>query len=93
MVRFKLEMPSYDYKCPICSFRFEVRRSFSDDSQVNCPRCQSPAQRLFSPATVLFKGQGFYTTDRQQRSWQQKPGMDEAMADAKLTLDKALGKD
>ena len=83
-------MPTYDYRCKACSHKFEVKRSFSDDSPVHCPQCGDEAQRLFSSPTILLKGQGFYTTDRQKRSWWQKPGMEESMADAKLTMDKAL---
>jgi len=60
-----------------------------ENSPVVCPKCGSPAQQVFSSVTVLFKGAGFYSTDR-KRSWWEKPGMDEAMADAKSTLDKPL---
>jgi hypothetical protein len=36
-------------------------------------------EQVFSSVTVLFKGVGFYSTDR-KRSWWEKPGTNEAMA-------------
>ena len=59
-------MPTYEYKCPDCSSRFELRRSFSDDSPVSCPQCQCIAQRLFVPVPVIFKGSGFYVTENRK---------------------------
>lgn len=82
-------MPTYEYKCSHCLFVFDLRRSISDDSPVVCPKCGSPAQQVFSPVTVIFKGEGFYSTDRKQ-SWLEKPGMEESIADAESTLDKSL---
>ena len=56
-------MPIYEYDCPCCSFRFELRRSFSENGQVSCPQCGCDAQRIFSPVPIIFKGSGFYVTD------------------------------
>ncbi len=56
-------MPIYEYECPSCSFRFELRRSFSENGQVSCPQCGCDAQRIFSPVPIIFKGPGFYVTD------------------------------
>ena len=56
-------MPIYEYECPRCAFRFEVRRSFSDNGSVSCPQCGCDAQRIFSPVPIIFKGSGFYSTD------------------------------
>jgi len=84
-------MPTYDYKCQKCSTRFEVRRSFKDDSPVSCPKCGGGAERLFSSVPIVLKGPGFYATEGQKRSWWQQPGMDECMADAKLDLEKSAG--
>ena len=56
-------MPIYQYLCPKCSSRFELRQSFSDESVVACPKCQNGARRLFSPVPIIFKGSGFYVTD------------------------------
>ena len=56
-------MPIYQYLCPECNLRFELKQSFSDESIVTCPRCQNGTRRLFSPVPIIFKGSGFYVTD------------------------------
>ncbi len=56
-------MPIYEYECVDCQKKFEVRRGFHDEGEVNCPVCQGEGKRLFSPVTVIYKGSGFYTTD------------------------------
>ncbi|MDP2729438.1 MAG: zinc ribbon domain-containing protein [Dehalococcoidales bacterium] len=59
-------MPVYEYKCPCCKTRLELRRGFNDESPVLCPQCGSNACRVFSPVPVIFKGSGFYSTDYRQ---------------------------
>jgi putative FmdB family regulatory protein len=59
-------MPVYQYLCPKCNLKFELKQSFSDDSIVTCPKCQNGARRLFSTVPIIFKGQGFYVTDSRQ---------------------------
>jgi len=56
-------MPIYEYECERCSLRFELKRHFSGDGEVSCPRCHGEAHRLFSPVPIIFKGSGFYVTD------------------------------
>jgi len=59
-------MPTYQYLCPKCNSKFELRQSFTDESKVTCPKCQNGARRLFSPVPVIFKGSGFYSTDNRK---------------------------
>lgn len=59
-------MPIYEYECPSCSHKFELRRSFSDESEVCCPECKTTADRIFSPVPIIFKGSGFYVTDHKK---------------------------
>ena len=56
-------MPIYEYECTSCPFRFELKRSFAEDSLVSCPQCGGKARRIFSPVPIIFKGSGFYSTD------------------------------
>lgn len=56
-------MPIYEYECENCSFRFELRQSFSDCAEAACPKCQRNVKRVFSPVPIVFKGTGFYVTD------------------------------
>jgi len=57
------DLPIYEYECTCCSFRFELKQSFSENTPVSCPRCGGSAQRVFSPVPIIFKGSGFYSTD------------------------------
>lgn len=42
-------MPIYEYKCRKCGERFDLRRSFSDNSPVSCSRCgTADAEKLLS---------------------------------------------
>jgi len=61
-------VPIYQYHCPKCNLKFELKQSFSDESMVACPKCQNGAKRLFSPVPVIFKGPGFYSTDNRKGS-------------------------
>ena len=56
-------MPIYQYCCPKCNLKFELKQSFSDESTIMCPKCQKEARRLFQPVPIIFKGSGFYATD------------------------------
>ncbi len=55
-------MPRYD--CPDCGHIFEVKQSYDDAPLADCPKCQTAAQRVFSPVPIIFKGSGFYVTDQ-----------------------------
>ena len=56
-------MPIYEYQCTDCSFQFELKRGFSENSPVTCPKCGGDTRRIFSPVPIIFKGSGFYCTD------------------------------
>ena len=59
-------MPIYEYECSKCRHRFEVRQSFKDEPQAECPQCSEAARRVFLPAPIIFKGSGFYITDHRK---------------------------
>lgn len=65
-------MPIYEYVCPKCNLKFELRCSFSAASEeAPCPNCQSSAKRVFSTLSIVVKdgyGLSFSRTD--------KPGSD-----------------
>ena len=56
-------MPIYTYKCKNCEKEFEKFKSMSSNGSEICDECGSDAVRVFSPAGIIFKGSGFYTTD------------------------------
>ena len=62
-------MPTYDYKCLKCDYRFEIFQSMKDEPLKNCPVCNGEVKRLIgSGAGAIFKGTGFYQTDYKNSS-------------------------
>ena len=58
-------MPTYEYECKTCSHSFEVFQAMSDEPLKVCPKCKKELRRLiFGGAGVIFKGPGFYVTDK-----------------------------
>jgi putative FmdB family regulatory protein len=58
-------MPTYEYKCKKCKRSFEVFQSIKDEPLSICPECGGFVRRILSGgAGVIFKGQGFYVTDK-----------------------------
>ncbi len=56
-------MPIYTYKCKKCEKEFEKFKSMDSNGTESCDECGSETLRVFSPAGIIFKGSGFYTTD------------------------------
>jgi putative FmdB family regulatory protein len=62
-------MPTYEYECKSCSHGFEVFQSMSDQALKDCPQCGKEVRRLILGGTgVIFKGSGFYVTDKSAKS-------------------------
>jgi len=58
-------MPTYEYECKICGYRFDVFQSIKDEPLKTCPECGKEVRRLINGGTgVIFKGGGFYVTDK-----------------------------
>lgn len=66
-------MPVYDYKCTTCKNEFEKTLKIADlddkKKKVRCPVCHSSrVKRSYTkPATVQYKGSGFYITDKDKK--------------------------
>ena len=57
-------MPTYDYECKSCGYRFEEFQKMSDEPLNTCPECGRPVRRLIGTGGgIIFKGSGFYATD------------------------------
>ena len=56
-------MPTYLYKCVICSMQQEVIHGINEDYQDEC-LCGGNMIKVFYPSAVSFKGSGFYSTDK-----------------------------
>ena len=62
-------MPTYEYQCDECGNRFEQFQNMSDAPVESCPQCGGKVRRLIGTgAAVIFKGSGFYATDRRTSS-------------------------
>lgn len=67
-------MPKYDYECRSCHHQFELEQSMKDDPISKCPTChQNTVHRIINGAGIVFKGSGFYITDKNNNSTCGKP--------------------
>jgi putative FmdB family regulatory protein len=58
-------MPTYEYECTKCGYNFEVFQAMSDEPLKTCTKCGKEVRRLIlGGAGVIFKGSGFYVTDK-----------------------------
>src|SRR3990172_5871871 len=58
------QMPTYDYRCKSCGFRFEKLQSITAESVKKCPKCEGVVESIITGGTgMIFKGSGFYITD------------------------------
>lgn len=57
-------MPTYDFKCKDCGYKFEMFQKMSDEPLKVCPQCGGEVKRLIGAGSgPIFKGSGFYHTD------------------------------
>jgi len=57
-------MPTYEYKCKKCGYKFEKFQGINDKYLEVCPRCGGRLKRLIGAGSgIIFKGKGFYQTD------------------------------
>ncbi len=62
-------MPTYDYICTDCNYKFEHFQSMSDEPIRVCPNCGGRVRRIISGGTgLIFKGSGYYITDYKRKS-------------------------
>jgi putative FmdB family regulatory protein len=62
-------MPTYDYICTACNYKFEHFQSMSDEPISVCQNCGKTVRRLISGGTgLIFKGNGYYITDYKRKS-------------------------
>src|SRR5262245_42093048 len=78
-------MPTYDYECDACEYKFELFQSINDPVKKKCPECGKPKlRRLFGTgAAVVFKGSGFYQTDYRSDSYKKAAEKDKPASESK----------
>ena len=59
-------MPTYEYECKTCNHIFDAFQSISDAPIKTCPQCgkEEVRRRINGGMGVIFKGSGFYVTDK-----------------------------
>jgi len=81
-------MPTYDYICSDCNYKFDRFQSMSDEPIRICPKCGGIVHRLISGGTgLIFKGSGYYITDYKNKSNSPKI-LDKPIKKTKKTKDK-----
>lgn len=82
-------MPTYEYQCKDCGFRFEEFQSIADAPLTQCPSCKGQLVRLLSGgAGLIFKGSGFYITDYKQNKTKGNSDSDVKKADSESKTQK-----
>jgi len=62
-------MPTYEYECLNCNYRFEIFQMMTDPFLSECPKCRGNLRRLIGMGSgIIFKGPGFYATDYRKKS-------------------------
>jgi len=94
-------MPTYDYSCEKCSAEFEVFQSMKDNALTVCPKDKCPKARwgkgkvkraIGTGAGLLFKGDGFYTTDYRSEGYQKAAKADKPAASSDKSSKKSDSK-
>ena len=68
-------MPTYDYVCIFCEYKFELFQQMTDKKLISCPECgQSTLKRLIgSGGAVIFYGDGFYCNESKKNNNKKPP--------------------
>jgi putative FmdB family regulatory protein len=62
-------MPTYEYECKTCGYSFDAFQPMSEAPLKICPQCGKEVRRLINGGSgVIFKGSGFYITDKKGAS-------------------------
>ncbi len=57
-------MPTYEYQCESCGYKFEKFQNMNENPLKKCPKCGRKIKRLIGAGMgVIFRGRGFYATD------------------------------
>ena len=77
-------MPTYEYECKKCEYRFDAFQSMSEDPLSKCPECGGRVRRLIGAgAGIIFKGSGFYSTDSRKSTSGSESKKDESTSTKK----------
>jgi putative FmdB family regulatory protein len=61
-------LPTYEYHCPACDARYELRQGFDAPTTHTCEECgKGTAKRVLHAPPIVFKGSGWYITDSRNK--------------------------
>jgi len=60
-------VPTYEYRCNGCDATVERWQRFDEAPLTICPSCGGELRKLFFPASIVFKGSGWYCTDSRSK--------------------------
>jgi len=86
-------MPTYDYKCLECGYRFDYFQQISEEPLDECPKCGGRVKRLIGAGlSPIFKGSGFYQTDYKNKGNGKKTSVVNKNKTEKKTAEKTAPK-
>jgi putative FmdB family regulatory protein len=56
-------MPTYEYRCEQCGYRFEVLQEMRAEQVGACPQCGGYTRRVFGRVGLIFKGSAAHSDD------------------------------
>jgi len=82
-------MPVYTYRCDNCGHEFDRQQSFQDNPLKVCPQCRKHTlHKVYRAAGVVFKGSGFYVTDKSKKAASPAPTNGKKAKEASATESK-----
>ena len=60
-------MPKYDYRCLGCQHVYEIEHDVDESPIVLCNECGNRCRKMISSMPVLYKTNGFYSTDKEDK--------------------------
>ena len=76
-------MPTYEYQCKKCGYKFEKFQSMTELPVKKCPECKGSVKKMIGTgAGLIFKGKGFYQTDYKSTGSGTKKQDDKSPAEA-----------
>lgn len=78
-------MPTYEYECEKCGYRFEEFQKMTDEPLKNCPKCkENGLKRLIGVGGgIIFKGPGFYTTEYRSEEYKRREREEKGLSSSK----------
>jgi len=88
-------MPTYEYLCQACGYRFDKFQNIKDEPIKKCPKCnEEQVSRLLTGGSgLIFKGSGFYITDYKNNSNKEKTPKPESDTKKEKPAEKTVNKE